>query len=319
MKKINCGLLSSPTGELKIRILLGAHFTKKKLNMKKINWEFIFKNGTIAAILMILTFLLPDFHFAFDISVILTIVSLLFAILVGFFIGTATTNYLRLQTLISNANADLIQIFRLSKLIQVSSGEKIANVIDEYMIAMLDFPFLKWVPNTKKEFNEVTKAVEEVDPLNEKGLSLFSHLQNAKSDLDRTNQEISLAAEEVVSGRHWFILISLALIIATLLLSLRDGYWVFSFVNGVLLVAIYQILTLLKEVDSNVFLAEKLGYQNPQQVFQAIGKLQYYPEVAITKRWAKEPQENYRIGVYKDYPSSLEKEIKIVYKDKKVF
>jgi len=240
--------------------------------MKKINWEFIFKNGTIAAILMILTFLLPDFHFAFDISVILTIVSLLFAILVGFFIGTATTNYLRLQTLISNANADLIQIFRLSKLIQVSSGEKIANVIDEYMIAMLDFPFLKWVPNTKKEFNEVTKAVEEVDPLNEKGLSLFSHLQNAKSDLDRTNQEISLAAEEVVSGRHWFILISLALIIATLLLSLRDGYWVFSFVNGVLLVAIYQILTLLKEVDSNVFLAEKLGYQNPQQVFQAIGK-----------------------------------------------
>lgn len=181
---------------------------------------------------------------------------------------------------------------------------------------MLDYPLCEWVPNTRKEFNQLTKAIEHIEPTNEKGLALFPHLQKRKTDLEKTNQEIFLATEKIVSGRHWAIIISLAIIISVLMLSLRDGYWLFSLINGIILVAIYWILRLLNEVDSNEFLAEKLAYQNPQQIFQAIGRLKYYPETAIINKLVKEPQENYRIGIYKNYPHSFEKEIKIVKKNK---
>lgn len=273
------------------------------------------RNIIVAAILLAIPFLAPSFNFSFNISTILTIISLLFAILIGFFIAAATTDYLRLQTLVSNANSDLIEIFRLGKLIQPTSAQKIADKIDQYMIAILDFPLLNWVPGTKREFDELAKATEEVEPSEGKGLALFNYLQKAKNDLYKINQEMSLAAKEIVSGRHWLILISLATIIAILLLSLRDGNWLFSLLSGIILVVIYQTMYLLKEIDSNLFLAHKLAYQNPQEVFQSIGKLKYYTETAIKNHWANEPEESYRIGIYKNYPKSFEKEIKIVKKN----
>ena len=282
--------------------------------MDKINRPDILKNFIIITALIIIPFILPYFHFNFDISTILTVISFLFTILVGFFIGATTTDYLRLQTLISNLDASLIEVFSLSKLIQPSSAKKITNVIDQYVIRILDYPLFEWFPNTKKEFDQLTKAIEQIDPTNKKGVALFPHLQRTKTDLERTNQEIFLATGKIVSSQHWAIIISLAIIIAILILSLRDGYWFFSLLNGIILVVIYWILRLLNEVDSNEFLAKKLAYQNPQQIFQAIGKLKYYPEMAIINKWAKEPQENYRIGVYKNYPHSFEKEIKIVKK-----
>lgn len=270
------------------------------------------KNILIAIILFAVPFIVPDFKFSFDISNTLTIVSLLFAVLVGFFIAAATTDYLRLQTLISDANADLMGIFSLGKLINPPLATKIADAIDKYLIAILDFPFLAWVPNTKNEYEELTKIVKEINPTDEKGLALFPYLITAKGNLNRTNQEITLAAKKIISPKHWFILISLVTLMGTLLLSLRNGQWLFSLIIGVILFAIYQILTLLHQIDDNEFLADKLSYRNPQEVFQAIGKMQYYPERTIKNRWVKIPKESYRIGVYKNYPKSFEKEIKIV-------
>ncbi len=148
--------------------------------MDKIKW-------LVVAILLLAPFILPVFHFTFDISLTLTVVSLLFAIFAGFFISTTTTNYLRLQSLISNANSDLIKMFRLSKLIQPSSAEKIANLIDQYMIAILDFSFLDWIPNTQKEFNKLTETIEEISPVDDKGLALFPYLHETKYYLYQKN------------------------------------------------------------------------------------------------------------------------------------
>ena len=274
----------------------------------------IFKEATIIAVLILLPFLLPYFHVAVDIGLILSFVSLLFTILIGFFIGTATTNYIRLQSLISNLNADLIKIFFLGKKIQHSAAKNIADKIDQYVIATLDYPFLEWAPNVKKEFDQITQAIEQVKPSNEVGIALLPYLLTTKSDLDKENQEIILTSKRIFSVRHWLIIISLVIVIAILLLSLRDGYWAYSLIIGILLVSLFQILVLAYEVDSNIFLARKLAYKNPQQIFQAIGKMPYYPGIAILDHSAAEPNENYRIGIYKNYPHSLEKKIKIIKK-----
>ena len=82
-----------------------------------------------------------------------------------------------------------------------------------------------------------------------------------------------------------------------------------SVIVGVILFAIYQVLILLADLDSNKYLARKLGFKTPQYVFRAIGRLPYYPESVLG--WLK-PTRPYRVGVYKNYPKSFEKTIRIV-------
>lgn len=269
---------------------------------------------TVAIVIVFLavSLFIPDFSFSFDISTVLNVVALFFTILIGFFIAAATSNYLRLKSLVSQANGGFISVFSLAKLIDSTGIERVANTIDQYMIAILDYDLLNYVDKTRKEFHTVMEALDEVTPQDSKGNALLSQLHSQKTRLFEIHQEIALAVQRVVSRNHWLILIFLSLIIAIFLLSLRNGDWVFSLIVGVILFAIYRTLMLLYEIDSNLLLAKELSYENPQQVFEEIGKLPYYPEQAFSDQRAKRPRGAYRVGLYKNYPSSLEKEIRTI-------
>lgn len=277
---------------------------------RKIVLEIVMPLALLAA-----PFLLPIFHFAFDISTLLTVISLIFAILVGFFIATATTNYLRLQSLIADEDSALINIFNLSKIIQSSEVPRMKEAIDHYATAALDFELTEYVYKTQKEFYDLLSTLDSISPQDEKGLVLLENMHNGRDRLVRTRQEITLAARRIITWRHWIILILLAILLVVLLLSIRDGRWFFSLITGILSLATYFILTLLYEVDSNVFLEEQLAYENTQQIFQAIGTMKYIPHRAFQDKRVKEPKEDYRVGIFKDYPKSLEKEIKVIHKN----
>lgn len=257
-------------------------------------------------------FLLPQFEFHDDSGVLLTAVSLLFAILVGFFIATTTSNYLRLQTLIADANACLISIYNLILGIDPKKKLLIEDAIDNYMIASLDFELLDHTDKTKKEFNEVMDIANTIEPTNEKGLALYSELHSRMDDMLTNDQEISLTSKRIVSPRHWFIIILLATLLAISLLSFRNDSFLISLFVGIMFVTIFHIMLLIHEIDINLFLSQQLSYKDPQQVFHGIGRQDYYPESAIKKGYAKPGLGPYRIGVYKNYPHSFEKEIKLV-------
>ncbi|MFH1099102.1 MAG: hypothetical protein V1723_04345 [Candidatus Uhrbacteria bacterium] len=267
--------------------------------------------------LLVLTasFLLPAYHPTFDIPTLLTIVSLIFAILVGFFIAAATTNYLRLQSLVVDEDSTLINIFNLTKTIQPSAISKMQEAIDRYAISALDFELADYVHKTQKEFDEVLSTIDGLSPQDEKGLELFGNIHNNRSGIVRARQEIALVAKRVVTPLHWIVLIFLAILLIFLLWALRDGRWLSSLITSALSLAAYLILILLYEVDSNKFLERLLAYENSQQIFRAIGTMKYFPHHALKNQRIKAPKEDYRVGIFKDYPHSLEKEIKIIRKN----
>ena len=266
----------------------------------------------VQVILLILPFVIPQVTLYENSDVLLTAVSLLFAILVGFFIATTTSNYLRLQTLISDANAGLISIYNLVKVIEPNKRPLIEQAIDDYMIASLDYEFLDYTNKTRKEFNQVMKVADTTEATDEKGFALLSELHARMDDLLTNDQEITLTAKRIVTPRHWFIIILLAILLAVSLLSFRDGGVFMSLFVGIMFVTIYHILILIHEIDTNQFLSKQLSYEDPQQVFQGIGRAYYYPESAIKKGYVKPESDTYRIGVYKNYPKSFEKETKLV-------
>ncbi|MFH0891661.1 MAG: hypothetical protein V1867_02675 [Candidatus Falkowbacteria bacterium] len=259
----------------------------------------------------------PSYEFNFDVSTVLTSISLLFTILIGFFMAAATSNYLGLQATISKEDSCLIYIYGLIKIIRPTSAEAAAQAVDGYMITALDYELLEYAAYTNKEFEALVKVIDDVCVSNA-GHVLIQNLQSAKGELLTYRMESVLATQRIVSKKHWFILSILSVIISILLLSVRDGEVLSSLLIGMVIIAIYQTLALLYEIDSNIFLADKIGYgDEPQTVFRAIGKPEYYPEKALKFVDKKKLGDKYRVGVYLNYPASFEKTINLVEGSKK--
>lgn len=267
----------------------------------------------VPIIVLIGVFVLPSFKISSDIYWPLTVSSLVFAILVGFFIATATANYITFRDCLSQEATSLATIFNLIKILSPSEAEKAAEKIDQYAIATLDFSLTDYVEKTDREFRDVIDSVDEItiNKSDERVPIIFDHLQGTKIELLRNRESIALSALRVTTGVHWFVLTALASVIIFLLLSLRTDEIALNLVLSILSSAIYFILLLLYEIDGNSFLEEQLEYQDIQKVFKAIDRLPYYPSLALERGQVKKPLENFRLGVYTNYPYSRKKEIKI--------
>lgn len=277
--------------------------------MKRIDRAELVSSG-ITLGLFVLPFVLPSFSFGFDVGTTLTVVSILFTILVGFFIAGATTNYFRLQQLISQSNATLVSLQGLARMVAPGKAEELAEAIDHYMIASLDYDLLASAAGTEDDFTAVVDQVDRLRP--EPGISesLFSTMHGVKIKLFELHQEMLLAVQTVVGPRHWLVLITLAALIGSLALVLRKGDILSGLIAGILMASCYQVLKLLYDIDTNLFLAKRLAFQNPQQVFRGIGRLHYYPQYAIDRGNVAIFPPAYRVGIHP--PGSKTHRIRIV-------
>ena len=264
-------------------------------------------------VLLVAPVFIPIYPFEFDIPTLLTVVSLEFAILVGFFIAAATTNYLRLQSLIADEDSALISMFRLGKVVQPSIAPKLRQAIDDYATHALDFELSEYVEKTKDQFNALTSLLDHISPKGNREMELLGNIQDKEDLVIRTRQEITLVSRKVVTGLHWTVLISLDALLVFLLLSLRNGDLILSLIVGILSASVYLVLVLLHEIDSNAFLEEMLAYQDTQMVFEAIGTMKYLPEMALENKRVTKPKEDYRLGALKGNSEFVEREIKIIH------
>ena len=237
----------------------------------------ILRRIIVPIIIFAISFLLPLFTVAADPSPLLTVISLVFAILIGFFIATATTNYLNFQNNLAQENANLITLFNLCNLVDPLQKRLVADKIDEYLISSLDYPLTTYVESTQKEFEGVVNIVDTLKPNtgNNTEIIALENLQTAKVELFKNRESLALAALRVTNNLHWIILITLSSLLIFLLLSLRTDESIIKIVIGLLSSAIYFILLLLYEIDGNVFLEEQLAYHDIQKVFRAIDRLPY--------------------------------------------
>src|SRR3989344_4349311 len=105
--------------------------------------RFVFKI-LIPLVIFFVPLFLPLAHYSFDVSTLLTVVSLAFTVLIGFFFATATTNYLNLRNLLAQDDGALMTIHNLAKLFDSKAAERIAEAIDQYFIATFDFELTEY-------------------------------------------------------------------------------------------------------------------------------------------------------------------------------
>ncbi len=255
----------------------------------------------VPAIFLLLPFLLPQFSVTEATSSILGPTSFIFSIMAGFFLADVTANYRRLKALITNENSELVVLYTIASNEDEKQAQVIADAIDAYMIAQLDYGFLDHVPYTYDEFNRVVDESKK-----------NSYLYKPLGILISIHQEMYLVAKKSIGRKYSTIILTLGSALTLLLILGRDGSLLTSTLIGIILFSIYEVIFLLFDIDSNRFLARQLAYKTPQYVFSSIGRLPYYPETAITQGTVKEPEEEYRVGLYTDLEHSYEKEIKTV-------
>jgi hypothetical protein len=246
--------------------------------------------------LVVLPFTVPVFSVSFDASTFLSVVSLLFAILAGFFFAAATSNYLRMQTLISNDNAGLVTLYRIAKIVDASRAENVAEAIDTYLMSDLDFDLLNAGMKTSREREAIMTAVDALTPTDESGRALFGLVHSRKEEMRSVLSEYNVTARTIIGRDHWTVLILLACILTFLSYCLRDGGILSSAIVVAASVAIYLALRLLHAIDTNLFLAKKLAFQDPQEVFVGIGRLPYYPAYAVRRGQVPKQSSAYRVG-----------------------
>src|SRR3989344_8411029 len=227
----------------------------------------------IGVVILILPFLIPLFF----LSESLVGASLaVFSIVAGFFIADAMANYLRLQTLISEENASLISLASEVKNIDAENYQKVHQAIDEYMISQLDYGDLNHILHTQDNVENIGRAIQQLKIDTGDGTS-YGHVLGIQEKIFAARQEISLAAQKNLSVEHWVTLGTLATSVAVTVLSMRDGSFFMNFIAGIMMVGVWAIIVLLRDMDNNRLLENKLAFKNPREVFHAISRPPYYP------------------------------------------
>jgi len=253
------------------------------------------KDILFGIILFIIPFFLPSFGVSTDVGTLVTATSSVFAIVAGFFIADAMANYLRLQTLISTENASLISIANNAKKIDEKNFTVVHEAIDNYVIAQLDEGTLSHIFSTQTQIDNLDSAINKLQIQDEDAVSL-DHLLSVKEKVAECRQEIALAAKRNLTVGHWLTLITLGVLVILTVLAIRDGTLFMNIVAGSMMVGTLAVLVLLREMDNNHLLEKKLAYENPREVFHAIGKQPYYPHFAPLKARVPDESGSYRLG-----------------------
>ncbi|MBS3094945.1 hypothetical protein J4474_04725 [Candidatus Pacearchaeota archaeon] len=261
----------------------------------------------VLVVLIVLLFLIPANFMQSDISNLFTATTVVWAIIVGFFMAAALANYSTLQSLISSETAGLISLSYFVKFIDPLLSKKVNEEIDNYVIRAFDFELSDYIDKTRADFDNILKAAYETK---NKNTGLFSEMVSSIRDLIKCRQEISLAGRKLMSLSSWVVISILTMINISLLYSIRSLEIISSVFTIVISLSMIIILFLLKDIDSNTFAEEKLAFDIYQEIFREIGKLPYYPEISIDKGRIQIPSgQKVRIGKYKNFPESLEKTI----------
>jgi hypothetical protein len=234
------------------------------------------QEACIAIVLFIAPFFIPTFNLSGSIDILVTAVSTLFAIVVGFFIADAMANYLRLQTLIAEENGTLISLAHAAREINPQDFVSLHNAIDAYLVAQLNHETLNHILQTEGEMRSIVRETDSLIQGSSKD-SRWDATHTMLKTIHIVRQEIALVAKRNLTIAHWVIVSILGLLLMLVILAVRDGSIFFNLVASLMIVGSYAILVLLNEVDSNRLLEQKLSYENPYEIFLTIDKTPYYP------------------------------------------
>lgn len=260
------------------------------------------KGGLIAFVLFTIgAIYIPGRGSSSDIEIILMISTFLFAILAGFFLARLNTRYNKITELVATEDAYFLSFFNTARFLGKEFVNNIRELIDTYYIIAYDFntDYYKSNAGVLLQFYE---ELEKVDiKKNKKAESVFDEMVIFLSQIEENRNKNAVLTLDRVTKGQWVILLLLGSIIIFFLFFLKTDA-LYSQITTVLFSTILTLIILIIRDLNSLRLngGEDILQESGQEIFEAIGKMRYYPEKHLKNGMTHIPKhvKRYRLGTH---------------------
>jgi hypothetical protein len=264
-----------------------------------------------AFVFAFLAFVLPSDFIPSDLNgTILTVSTFLFGLIAGFYIVVTTTDYNLVKNILATETGALIALYNNVLIYNRDAAQKLAEEIDTYLIEAFDYEIIDYSRASQNTFRRITTLVEDL-PLEADRSYLHEVAIGILYNITMLRQQLLALGTKSLSFLSWVVLFTLGGIVTVSIYSIR-GNSIFLDVIAVLVSStLVLILLLIRELDLYIWNEHTFGFEIFQRVFESIGKLPYYPSYSLKKGRIVPKESEYRVGVYQNYPVTLEKTIEV--------
>jgi hypothetical protein len=283
---------------------------KQKQNMKKyLRWYFNFRyihaiQGAFLALpfFIIASIFIPGGTARDEVKVILTIATFLFAIIAGFFISRLATRYNEIRRLIATADADLLNLYKISRNFGKKFEKKMTSLIDEYLIITYDSPLAKSHQGYKTASVPFFQMWEEVNALTleQKRKIETSKLYDILMRLEQNRNNASGVASEKLNPGQWIMISLLASIVIFCIYYLKVDAFYFQLITVLLGTILILVLLLMRDLQHLMLGGKELLEESGQEVFEFMGEKRYVHIDSLKKGTSKAVDEvkEFRVGMH---------------------
>ena len=278
-------------------------------------FKFTTKILFVAVILISVFVFFPTFNIT-GLDSIFNAVTFIFGVLYGFEISIVLGNFTSLKTSLAQLNAQLRAIYSAIKVVSPEAAEFAGDKIEAYLMKSIDLD-LTDQNKTEKEFTEFmemgsSKLIKDATLADADAQGVrIQFVYQGFYDVANTRNQIEQVAPKFIELPEWLMLFSLSIILIVILFLQRTDL-ITSITSGILATMIIGALILLDDIDSNDLQEGFLEYEIFNTTLSEIGRKKYYPEFAINEGRISHPKNNYRVGVFPNYPDLDKRVVKEV-------
>lgn len=260
-----------------------------------------------------LSYFLPIYEGATQLlSLALSVTSILFGLLIGFFITQMWNKFSSIRRESSSLHSAIQDL--IANMNRLEGNERAKKQFEDRMERFLiAFTMISWdsVEEEDKYFDAVRSAIDDVNPINEKNGSVYVQILDAENQASNARTKLSSLGKQRLMRLEWVVLISLSTIITTSVLLLRDGSLFFNTLSSIMPPLVILTMMMLDDLDNLRWGTEIVSFEPAQQGLEALNKERFYEQRFIDKGWVEEPE------VYRN-ENDLEEHLEGVYDELKL-
>jgi hypothetical protein len=245
-------------------------------------------------------------------SLALSVTSILFGLLIGFFITQMWNKFTSIRMESANFREALLSMIGNMRRLQANEDVKqmFEARMEKFLIA---FIMISWdsLEEEERYFEAVTDTISDIDPVNDTDLRIYAELLDNESNALNARSKLSSLGKDSLMKLEWAVLLSLSGIITVSVLLLRDGTVFFNVLSTVLPSLVVLVMMLLDDLDNLRWGKSIVSFDPAQDALEELRKEKFFEKRFIEKGWVEEP-ESYRTE------EDLEGELKRVYEELKV-
>jgi len=257
----------------------------------------------IVVLFMVAAYYIPGGKEIEVMGIILTVVGILFAVIVGYFITGGWSRYEKVRENVAEEVSGLITYYSFAKVLgrfkrNKKWMEKQRDLIDAYV---RKFVHVEWqnYEETNPEFQAIQDSLKDLAEFktNLETETYSAGIAPTIGDISDTRERLIIIGKDKLSKASWAVSIGLSIALIFCLYYSNTNTLAASFFTGVLAAVVIMLLLILRDLNNLSKGEEIISFEPYQKVFDSIDKPRYYLRRDIEAGRVTLPKDiKYRLG-----------------------